>query len=126
MDIGTRIKNRRQEMHMTLEDLSRKTGVSRQTIFRYESGEIKNIPSDKIEAIASALVVSPAYIMGWKEEEAPSYYLDPEVARIAQEAYDNPDIRILFDCARDVSKEDLQTVIALVKSLVKKETGRDV
>ncbi len=66
--IGDNIKTKRKQLGMTLEELANKVGVSRQTIFRYETGQI-NIPSDKIEKIANALECSPAYIMGWEKEE---------------------------------------------------------
>ena len=41
--------------------------MSRQTIQRYESGVIGNIPYDKIEGIAKALNVTPGYLMGWEQ-----------------------------------------------------------
>lgn len=65
MTIGDRIKKRRTCLGLTLEDVAKTSGVSRQTIQRYESGVISNIPSDRIEKIAEALSVSPAYLMGW-------------------------------------------------------------
>ena len=45
------------------------------------------------------------------------YYTDPETAALAQEAHDNPDLKILFDASRKLSPQDLKTVTALVKSL---------
>lgn len=72
MNIGERIKFKRLEKDMTLEDLAKITGVSKPTIFRYESGEIKNIPSDKIEKLAQGLNVSPGYLMGWEDDTLPS------------------------------------------------------
>lgn len=68
MNIGQRIKALRIQADMTLEELSKKVGVSRQTLSRYETGVIGNIPSDKIEALAVALQSSPAIIMGWDDE----------------------------------------------------------
>lgn len=65
MGLKENIKNKRIERKMTLEDLAKSVGVSRQTIQRYESGVIGNIPSDKIEAAARLGNVSPAYLMGW-------------------------------------------------------------
>lgn len=67
MGLKENIKNKRIERKMTLEDLAKSVGVSRQTIQRYESGVIGNIPSDKIELIARALDTSPAYLMGWEQ-----------------------------------------------------------
>ncbi len=68
MNINDNIKRKRLEHNYTLEVLARKVGVSRQTIQRYESGVIGNIPSDKIELIARALHTTPSYLMGWVDD----------------------------------------------------------
>lgn len=65
MSIGQNIKLRRKELDMTLEDVAKELGLSRQTLSRYETGVIGNIPSDKIEALARILCTTPAYLMGW-------------------------------------------------------------
>ena len=67
MGLKENIKSKRIERKMTLEDLAKSVGVSRQTIQRYESGVIGNIPSDKIELIARALDTSPSYLIGWEQ-----------------------------------------------------------
>ena len=120
MAIGERIKQKRNELGMTLEDVAKISGVSRQTIQRYESGVISNIPSDRIESIAKSLCVSPAYLMGWDEEEKEkdnAYYLDPEAAQIAQEMYERPEMRVLFDASRKATKEDIEQVAEILKKL---------
>mgnify|MGYP001667904449 CR=1 FL=1 len=68
MSIGNNIRAKRLEKKYTLEELAKKVGTSKQTIQRYESGIISNIPSDKIELLAKALDTTPAYLMGWDEE----------------------------------------------------------
>lgn len=65
MSIGKRIKDARESRGMTLEELSVYAGVTRQTLSRYETGIINNIPSDKIELIADALRTTPGQLMGW-------------------------------------------------------------
>lgn len=65
MSIGQNIKKYRLLRGYTLDEVARKIGVSRQTMSRYETGVIANIPSDKIEAIAKALDISPALLMNW-------------------------------------------------------------
>lgn len=67
MSLKDNIKAKRQEQKMTLEELANKIGTTRQTIQKYESGVISNIPLDKIEKLAEALDCSPAYLMGWEE-----------------------------------------------------------
>ncbi|MDE7332631.1 MAG: helix-turn-helix domain-containing protein [Lachnospiraceae bacterium] len=65
MTIGQRIKNIRDNLNMSQVDFADKINVSKQTLYKYENNIITNIPSDKIEAIASIGKISPSYIMGW-------------------------------------------------------------
>ena len=61
---------------MSLEDLGKAIGTTRQNIFKYESGDITNIPYDKLKKIAETLDTDPWYILGWdapkKKESAKS------------------------------------------------------
>lgn len=68
MSIGENIKKRRKYLGKTLEEVADIIGVSRQTMSRYETGVISNIPSDKVEAIARVLETTPSYLMGWSEQ----------------------------------------------------------
>ena len=65
--IGSRIKERRLSQGMTQEELGNIVGVNKVTIHKYENGIITNIPSDRLELLAMALKVTPAYLMGWEE-----------------------------------------------------------
>lgn len=65
MGLKENIKKYRSGNDMTLEDVAEKVGVSRQTIQKYESGVISNIPSDKIEKLAEIFSVTPSELMGW-------------------------------------------------------------
>lgn len=71
MSIGENIKKKRLARNLTLEELANFIGTSKQTIQRYESGVISNIPSDKIELIAKYLNTTPAYLMGWETAQKP-------------------------------------------------------
>lgn len=65
IQVGNRIKAIRKDADLTLEELAAEIGVSRQTLSRYETGVISNIPSDRIEDLARILHTTPAYLMGW-------------------------------------------------------------
>ena len=67
MKIGDRIKSRRVELGMTVDDLAEKLGKNRATVYRYESGDIENLPTTVLESIAKALETSPSVLMGWLE-----------------------------------------------------------
>ena len=69
MDIGKRIKDRRKELGLNAETVAEKIGVSPATIYRYESADILNMGIDKVELIAEALYTTPAYLMGWTDEQ---------------------------------------------------------
>lgn len=68
MNIGTRIKERRKALKMSADDLGAKLGKNRATIYRYESGDIENLPLDILEPIAKALDTTPQFLMGWEQE----------------------------------------------------------
>lgn len=68
MSIGEKIKIARDNAGLTQEELGKKCGTTKQTIFKYETGVVTNIPIDRLEAIADAVNVSAAWILGWEEE----------------------------------------------------------
>ncbi|MBQ6483083.1 MAG: helix-turn-helix domain-containing protein [Anaerolineaceae bacterium] len=63
MNIGDRIKAKRIEHGLTLEELAQKIGVNKTAIHKYENGVVTNIPLNRLEAIADALDCSPVYLM---------------------------------------------------------------
>lgn len=66
-DIAKRIRERREALHMTQEELASKLGYrSRSSINKIEQ-EARGLPQKKIVKIAEALHVSVAYLMGWEE-----------------------------------------------------------
>ena len=69
MTIGERIKAIRLSKGITQTELANAAKISKQNLYKYETGVITNIPSDKIETIAKCLDVSPAKIMGWENSQ---------------------------------------------------------
>ena len=67
MSIGDRIKQRRQELGLTVDQVADKIGKNRATVYRYESSEIEKFPIDILSPLAEALRTTPAYLMGWEE-----------------------------------------------------------
>lgn len=68
MNIGQRIKERRKELRMSGGELAERIGKNKATLYRYENGEIENLPLDVLKPIAEALSTTPAYLMGWAEK----------------------------------------------------------
>ena len=66
--IGNRIRKKRLELNMTVEELAKKINRSIATTYRYEKDEIEKIPLAIIMPLAEALETTPQYLMGWPEE----------------------------------------------------------
>ncbi len=117
MPFSINLKRLREQANLTQEELSIKTGLSKSTISMYERGE--RFPSEQIlELLADIFNVDMNVLLG--KQTKSTYYLNPETARLAQEALDDPDTKILLDAKRDLSPEDLQYVIGLIKHLKNK------
>lgn len=67
LTIGSRIRNRREELNLSQDELAKRLGYkSRSSINKIELDQ-RNLTQSKIKAIADALETTPAYIMGWEE-----------------------------------------------------------
>ncbi len=67
--VSERIKSRRIEMGMSLQDVSDKTGLSPSTIMRYESKSIHKLPVENLTLLADALGVSVSELLGLESED---------------------------------------------------------
>lgn len=81
MTIGDRIKNKRTEIGMSQVDLAKKIKSSKQTLHKYESNIVTNIPYDKIVALSEIFGCSPAYLMGWDEFSDDDAILDVKISK---------------------------------------------
>ena len=82
MNTGERIRQKRIELGMSVEDLADKLDKNRATVYRYESNDIENLPTTVLEPLAKALGTSPAYLMGWDEEKPISPRMQKVISRI--------------------------------------------
>lgn len=110
---------------MTLLELANKLGVSEGTVQRYETGNIKNLKYDTIVNLANIFGCTPAYLMGWDEDpnngQNEGYYFDDEAAELAQEIYEDPELRVLLKAKRDLSKDDMEVIVNMIKALQAKD-----
>lgn len=103
MSTGETIHRLRVSLDLTLDDVAKACKTTKQTIHKYEKGVIKNIPTDKIEAMAKLFKVSPIEIIGWTENP-----LDALIEQITHE-YTLQDK--LAEETDDFSDEELALVI---------------
>lgn len=102
--------------------VSKETGVSQSTLSDWKLGKVTP-KSDTMKKIADYFGVSVDYLMTGKERDGEKYYLNEETSQIAQDIFDNKELRLLFDAARDAEPEDLETVHSMLLALKRKERG---
>ena len=89
---------------------------------------IDNTKRSTLFALAKALGCSVDYLgndeiplEAHEEEPKQTYYLDPEVAELADQLHKNPELRILFDASKKLTKEDIQFVRDMVDRMKREE-----
>lgn len=109
MNIGKRIKERRKELGMSADKLAKILGKDRSTIFRYEKGDIENLPLDILQPIAKALNTTPSYLMGWEDKKS-----SPDDKLTEGE-------KMLLDLFRQVPEEQQQLVLQMISVALNKK-----
>ena len=111
------LKYLRQRAGYSQQDLADLLKISQSTIGMYEQGR-RSPDYETLEKIADIFNVDMNFLMGGKTKEStPEYYINPETAKLAQELFETPGMRILFDAARDSDPKDLQIAADLLKRL---------
>ena len=90
-----RIKKRRTELGLTLDDVAEALGVNKSTVLRYETKEIEKLPINVIDPLSKILKVSRKYLMGWvddpedydEEDPAADFHKEAEADRRLLNAY---------------------------------------
>ena len=119
--IGDRIKEARQSLGYSAEQVAVFLGVSPATVYRYENGDISKLPSKFVKPLAEYLCVTPAYLMGWDESES-DRKPDPPM---------NDDIRLLIRGLNQLSPDQIQQAKDMFRIMFMKtnpdlfEEGRD-
>lgn len=122
--IGQRIKERRKELDMTADELGRRIGKNRATVYRYENGDIENLPIDVLKPIAKALDVAPQYLMGWDADmEEASEKAEPTVDFLVMLGDDVMAVVETMSSLSPKSREELMQFAEFLKS--KEESKND-
>ena len=103
----------------------KETGITTATISNWKAGRYAP-KQDKLQKIADFFGVSIEYLMtGEEKDNNNKYYLNEETAEMAQALFENHDLRVLFDAAKDASPEDLKTTYDMLMALKRKERGEN-
>lgn len=136
MTTGSRMKTRRKEIGISVDEIAAALGVSVATIYRYENGEIEKVPGSVLEPLSKVLRTTPSYLMGWDEDEPSTddtSYSIQEMGLIkkyrqlpdsGKQAVDTMiDSMLMMAASQNSKSEDKDTIILAAKGggLTKKE-----
>jgi transcriptional regulator with XRE-family HTH domain len=117
--LGDRLRSLRIRENLTQEELAKKFKLSRSSIAMYEQNN-RTPELETLEKYADYFNVDMNYITGSTTEE---YYHDLQTKQIAQEIFENEDLRALFDASRGATAGDLKIVRDLLIKLVDRNRG---
>lgn len=104
-------------------DVAKGTGIRSSVFSDWKKGRY-SLKYDKLLRIAEFLSITVDQLTGVQTDAQPGgYYVNEDTARTAQQIFDDPYLRILFDAAQDSRPEDLQMAADLLKRL--KQTNPD-
>lgn len=115
MTVGQRIKARRKELGISADDLGKKLGKDRSTVFRYENGYIEKLPIDILRPIAEALLTTPEYLMGWEEEHREMIEKNSDIVDATIKMRNNDVFFELVNKLKDLDDEKLSSILNLLK-----------
>ena len=118
MNTGDRIKQRRIELGLTADDLAQKIGKSRATIYRYENGDIENMPTPILEPLARALDTTPADLMGWESTADVPMERVPSKAESVQSSSVSAQCKEIIEVCNQLSPHNQRKVLTYSKNLL--------
>lgn len=115
MTVYERIENLRKSNGISQGKLEKELGFSNGSISKWKNSMPK---PERLQKIADYFNVSVDYLMTGKETEGgETYYLNDETREIAQEIFENSDLKSLFDMSRKMPPERLKAHIEFMKKL---------
>ena len=109
-----------QERGVTAYQVAKATGISQTTFTRWKQRNTR-LSMKNLRKLADYFEVPVEYLATGKK--SPNYYLNEQTAEIAKDIFDNRELKLLFDAAKDADSEDLKLVHDILLKLKKGDEG---
>ncbi len=119
--IGENIRNLRISKGMSQAALAEKIGETRQTLWKYESGTVTNIPVVKIEALAEALSCDPSELLGWEQEGN----VEREIFMEERAPYLTRKEAEMLENFQSLNRENKDKMLLEIKALLEKQQSEE-
>lgn len=100
------------ERGIAVSKLERDLGFSNGYLRSLKSGRF---PYERAKVIGDYLGVSPEFLATGVQTGNEGWYISEETAKVAQELFEDPDLRVLFDAAKDSRPEDIRLAAEMLK-----------
>lgn len=108
----------KKKLNLTNDDISAVTGLPSATVSRLCTGKTKDPTLKTLKLLAKVFDCTVDDLMGLEGGVEP-FYLDKQTGTIALAIKENPNLKNLFNVLKDLSNEDLQALIGIVRILQK-------
>jgi transcriptional regulator with XRE-family HTH domain len=127
---GGRVRNRRQELGLSMDELAKKVGYTgqagRTSIYKIETGR-QDVPASKVKAIAAALETSEAYLMGVeiREKKSPLSELlskakgEPKIVKAVAVSQPEKPKEITLDSLEKLETDQLRRLMIYAEAILK-------
>ena len=127
--IAANIRRYLSERHLSQTDMANALGISTSTASEWYTGK-KSPRMDKIQELCEWLGIPVSEIVTRVDafivnSPPSSYYTNPETREIAQDIYEDKELRLLFADAKDASPQQLKMIHNILKDLKRMEHGED-
>jgi transcriptional regulator with XRE-family HTH domain len=109
MSMGTKIRELREAKNMSLEDVAKMCGTTRQTIYKYENEIVTNIPYDRIILLAKALSTTPSQLFDLEDKNSP-----PDEPFGLSEGE-----KVMLELFRAIPEDQQPLVLAMIRAALK-------
>lgn len=112
------------EKGITVTEMCRELKINRSSLSELKQGRAKSLSNDKVIKIAKYFGVTAEYISGEQdniliEAHNEPIYLDDETRDIIDELRTRPEMKILFSVSKNVTKEDIEATVEILKRMQK-------
>ena len=102
MTLYERIETLRKSKNISQGKLEKELGFSNGSISKWKNS---TPTTERLQKLADYFGVTVEYLLTGEEAESEVYYTNPETARMAQEMFEDPDMRSLFDMKRNMEPD---------------------
>lgn len=122
MTLYERIETLRKSKNISQGKLEKELGFSNGSISKWKNS---TPTTERLQKLADYFGVTVEYLLTGEEAKSEVYYTNPETARMAQEMFEDPDMRSLFDMKRNMEPDKFKAHVNFMRELYRKEHPED-